>query len=101
MTDSSSDVSWTGARIASTAKDAAASLKGLQPKLSKCRHCRVEQGGDPGDRRRNLFEQFHPLASLRRLRNRETGSVAARSREAHHEAAADRIGNNPENDGDG
>src|SRR5262249_40377412 len=77
------------------------SLKGLQPKFGKCRHCGIEQNGDPGDPRRNLLEQFQPLAGLRRFRNGETGSVAAWSVEARDETTSDRIGNNPKNDGDG
>jgi hypothetical protein len=55
----------------------------------------------PGNTRRNLLEQFQQLAGHRRLRNVETGDVAARPREARDEAAADRIGNVRENDGDG
>ena len=77
------------------------SFKRLQPKFRKCRHCGIKPNGDPGDPRRNLLEQFQPLAGLRRFRNGETGNVAARSQEARDEAAANRIGNNPENDGDG
>ena len=49
--------------------------------------------------RRNLLEQFHELACQRRFRNVETGDIAARPREARDKAAADRIGNNRENDG--
>src|SRR6516225_8207373 len=101
MTDSSSDVSWTGASITSTPKDGAAALNGLSQNSRNDAIRRVEQGGDPGDLRCNLLEQFHPLACLRRLRNGKTGSVAAWAREARDEAAADRISNNPENDGNG
>jgi len=54
-------------------------LKRLQPKFRKGRHWRVEQGCDPSDPRRNLFEQLQLLASLRRFRNRKTGGVAART----------------------
>jgi hypothetical protein len=54
-------------------------LKRLQPKFRKGRHCRVEQGCDPSDPRRNLFEQLQLLASLRRFRNSKTGGVAART----------------------
>jgi hypothetical protein len=54
-------------------------LKRLQPKFRKGRHCRVEQGCDPSDPRRNLFEQLQLLASLCRFRNRKTGGVAART----------------------
>ena len=54
-------------------------LKRLRPKFRKGRHCRVEQGCDPSDPRRNLFEQLQLLASLRRFRNRKTGGVAART----------------------
>jgi hypothetical protein len=54
-------------------------LTRLQPKFRKGRHCRVEQGCDPTDPRRNLFEQLQLLASLRRFRNSKTGGVAART----------------------
>src|SRR5260221_14346603 len=57
---------------------------------------------DPGNAWCNLLEQFHPFAGHRRLgRKDETGDVAARSREGRDEAAADRVGNERENDGDG
>src|SRR5262249_10057678 len=100
MTDSSSDVSWTGASITSTPKDGAAALNGLSQNsrnvaiagLNKVA-TRVTCGA--------ILEQFHPLACLRRLRNGKTGSVAAWAREARDEVAADRISNNPENDGNG
>jgi hypothetical protein len=49
----------------------------------------------------NLLEQFQPLASHRRLRKDETGDVTARPREVRDEAAADWVGNDRENDGDG
>jgi len=48
------------------------SFEGVQPKLGICRRCRVEQEGDPVDARRNLLEQFQPLAGQRRLHNDET-----------------------------
>ena len=53
------------------------------------------------DARRNLLEQLQPLAGYRRLEHGETGDVTARPREARDEAAADRIGNDRENDRDG
>ena len=40
--------------------------------------------------RRNVLKQFQPFLRHRLLRNVETGDVAARSREARDEAAADR-----------
>src|SRR4029453_16669878 len=76
-------------------------FEGLQEIIGICRRCRVEQEGDPVDARRNLLEQLHPPAGHRRLYKSETGDVAARPREARDEAAADRIGNGRENDGDG
>jgi hypothetical protein len=101
MTASSSDLSRTGAAIASTAKEAAAALKGFSQYFEICRRCRVEQHCDPGDARCNLLEQLQPLASHRGLHSDETGDVSSRLREARDEAAADRIGNERENDGDG
>jgi hypothetical protein len=59
MMDSSSEVFWIGARIASTAKDGAAASKGLSH--------RIKQGGDPGDPRRDFLEQFKPFAPQRAL----------------------------------
>jgi transposase len=64
------------------------------------RCCRVKEEGDPADAWRDLFEQLGPLASHRRLKINETGDVAAWSRPARDEAAAYRIGNVRENDGD-
>src|SRR5260370_22089256 len=94
MTGSSSDSSRTGAAIASTPRDGAATLKGGEPIFSKCRgRYRIEQHRDPGDVRCNVLEQFQPLPRQRRLRNVETRDVAARSRESRDEAAADRLGN--------
>ena len=68
-------------------------FEGLQVIFGIWRRCRVEQEGDPGDARRNLFEQLQPLAGHRRLHIDETGDVAAWPRQARDEAAADRIGN--------
>src|SRR5262249_47675834 len=62
---------------------------------------RVEQEGHPRDARRNLLEQLQPLAGYRRLHNDETGDIAARPREARHEAAADRVGNVHKDNRDG
>ena len=39
-------------------------LKRLQPKFRKGRHCRVEQGCDPSDPRRNLFEHNYSPACV-------------------------------------
>ena len=52
------------------------------------------RGGD-------LLEQLQPLARHRRLGQDESGDAAPRSRQARDEAAADRIGNDCENDWDG
>src|SRR5262249_12386106 len=52
----------------------------------------VNQDRDARDVRRNLPKQSDPLAAHRKLKIREAGDVAARPRQAHHEAAADRIG---------
>ena len=76
-------------------------FEGVQVIFGICRRCRVEQEGDPVDARRNLLEQLQPLARHRALESGETGDVAARPRKARDEAAADRIGNDRENDGDG
>ena len=45
--------------------------------------------------------QLQPLAGHRRLDIGEAGDVAARPRKARNETAADRIGNDYENYGDG
>src|SRR6516164_6801085 len=76
-------------------------FEGSQPIFEICRRCWVEQEGYPVDARRNLLEQLQPLASHRRLHSDETGDVSSRPRKARDEAAADRIGNERENDGDG
>ena len=39
-------------------------FEGVQPIFGKWRRCRVEQHRDPGNTRRNLLEQFQPLAAL-------------------------------------
>jgi len=90
--DSSSEESWIGARIASTA-----AFERVQPILGVGRHCRVEQGSDPSHARRDLPEQTQPFSAQRALSHDKTGGVAARPREACDEATADRIGNNREN----
>ena len=54
------------------------------------RGCRVEQEGDPVDARCNLFEHLQPLPGYRGLHQGGPGDVAARPRQARHEAAADR-----------
>src|ERR1700730_14151292 len=57
---------------------------------------------EPGrEVRRNLFEQLHPLAPPRAYNRGKTGRVAAGPRQARDVAAADRIGNQHEDDGDG
>src|SRR5262245_60476676 len=73
---------------------------GVQPKFEICRRCRVEQEGYPGHARRNLLEQLEPLSRHRRLHSDETSDVSARLPKARNEAAADRIGNERENNGD-
>ncbi len=54
-----------------------------------------------GSARRDLLEQLYPFAGHRRLEIDETGDVAARPRQALDKAAANRIGNDRENNGDG
>jgi hypothetical protein len=76
-------------------------LEGVQKIFGIWRRCRVEQEGDPVNARRDLLEQLQPLAGHRRLHSSETSDVAARPRKARDEAAADRINNGRENDGDG
>jgi hypothetical protein len=51
--------------------------------------------------RRDLLEHRQPLSGNGRLKIGKAGDVAARPREARHEAAADRIEDDRENDGDG
>src|SRR6516225_1141503 len=75
-------------------------FEGVQPILRIGRHRWVEQDGDPGNPGRDLLEQLQPLAAQRPLHHDETSRVTAGPREARDEAAADRIGNNRENDGD-
>src|SRR4051794_27509532 len=77
------------------------SLEWFQVNIAIGRRCRVERKSDAVDARRNLLEQRKPLASSRRLHDGETGCVAARPRQALHEAATDRIGDDDKNDGDG
>jgi hypothetical protein len=72
------------------------SFEGIQPIFGICRRCRIEQHRDPGDARRDLFEQLQPLASHRGLHSDETGDVPSRLRKARDKAAADRIGNERE-----
>src|SRR5262245_31642557 len=64
------------------------------------RHDRVEQERDPRDPWRDLLEQLRPLGAERALEVDEPGDVAARVRQARDEAAADRIGDDHEDDGD-
>src|SRR5262245_41670400 len=52
------------------------------------------------DARCNLPEKFHPLAGDRRLNVRETGDVPAWSGKALDKTAADRIGDDGENNRD-
>jgi hypothetical protein len=74
MTDCSSDLSRTGERIASTAKEVAAVV---QPIFSIYRRCWVEQHAIRATRV-HLLEQFHRFADHRRLGSKdETGDVAA------------------------
>ena len=65
------------------------------------RRLRVEHRGDAGDAGRHLLEQLDPFAAQRRLDIDEAGDVAARTRQALNETAADRIGDHHEYDGDG
>src|SRR6516165_3151915 len=51
--------------------------------------------------RRNLLEQFEPLAAQRVLDSGEAGDIAGRPRQTCYEATADRIGNVRKDDGDG
>src|SRR5262249_5476278 len=82
-------VNWRGDRLHSESQSGG--FEWLQVNVEVGRRCRVEQEGHPRDARRNLLEQLQPLAGYRRLHNDETGDIAARPREARHEAA--RIGN--------
>src|SRR5215831_14422531 len=100
MTDCSSDLSRTGEGIASTAKEVAAVLKGFSQNSAYVAVAGLNSIAIRATR--NLLEQFHPFAGHRRLgRKHETGDVAARVRQARDEAAANRVGNERENDGDG
>src|SRR5215471_2806107 len=51
--------------------------------------------------RRNLLEQFEPLAAQRVLDSGEAGDIAGRPRQTCYEATADWIGNVRKDDGDG
>src|SRR6516164_3956033 len=51
--------------------------------------------------RRNLLEQFEPLAAQRVLDSGEAGDIAGRPRQTCYEATADRIGDVRKDDGDG
>jgi hypothetical protein len=98
MTDCSSDLSRTGERIASTAKEVAAVV---QPIFSIYRRCRVEQHRDPGDASAISLSSSTDLpiivGSVVKMKP-VTLPLAARARD---EAAVDRVGNERENDGDG
>ena len=77
------------------------SFEGFQVVFRIGRGCGVEQEGDPVDARRNLLEQLKPFAGHGRLHQDKAGDVAARPLKARDEAAADRIDNVYENNGDG
>src|SRR6516165_12223291 len=59
---------------------------------------RVEDGGDPRDPGRGLFEQLEPFSDNRRVPGAETRDIAARPSKARHQASPDRIGDDYEND---
>src|SRR5215207_3691748 len=96
MVDVNSDVSRTGAVIASTLK----CFEGVQKVFGISRRDRIKQDQDPIDVRRNLLEQLQPLADERRLHRNETGDVTARLGEARNEAATDRVDGLSKHDGD-
>src|SRR5260370_92378 len=66
------------------------SLEWFQVNIAIGGRCRVERKSDAVDARRNLLEQFQPLAGNRRLHDHETGCVAAGPRHVAYEAATDR-----------
>jgi hypothetical protein len=58
----------------------------------------IGQDRQPADSGENLPQKFEPLASNIRLLARQTGDVAARSRQAGDEASADRVARQCEDD---
>jgi hypothetical protein len=56
MTDSSSEGIVYGCEYRLHREGRSRNLKGLQPKFGVCRHCGIEQDGDPRYLRRNLLE---------------------------------------------
>src|SRR5262249_16142695 len=76
-------------------------VDGFEVIFGKGRGCRVENDDNPGNVRYCLLKYFQPLTAERGFVHCKTGSVAAWPREARHEAAADRIGNSRENNGNG
>ena len=62
---------------------------------------RVEHECDAGDAGRHLLEQLDPFAGHARLQVRESGGVAARTRQARHEALGDRLADPGEHDRNG
>src|SRR6516225_5003700 len=100
MTDSSSDVSWTGARIASSAKAAAAALKGFSQNsandaiagLNKAA-TRVTRGAS------SLSSSTHLPACVGSVTAKPVALPPGRGKLATK--PLDRIGNNRKNDGDG
>ena len=74
-------------------------LEGVEVNVAIRRCRRVEQEGDAADVRRDLLEEFEPLTRHRRLGKSETRDVTTWSRKARDEAAANRVRNDRENDG--
>jgi hypothetical protein len=60
---------------------------------------RVLQHGHPRHGGHHLLQHLKPFAGKGMLEDGEAGDVAARTREAGHEAVADRIGDHREHDG--
>ena len=100
ITKSSSDLSRTDAEIASTAKRAAAALKGFSQYSVYGADAGLNSIATLPTRGAISLSISTHLPALRRLRNVEPGNIAAGSREARDEAAADRIGKCRKNDGD-
>src|SRR5271165_630994 len=78
MTDSSSDLARTGAAIASTAKEAAAALKGFSQYSAYVADAGLNSIATRVTPRCNFLKQFQPLAGHRRLRKDGRAKLATK-----------------------
>src|SRR5215471_17109872 len=100
MTGSSSDLSRTGAAIASTAKETAAALKGFSQYSKYVAVAGLNRKATLSARGAISLSNSSHLPAIVGYSD-ETGDVSSRLGKARDEAAADWIGNERENDGDG